>query len=67
MWRKCDADVRLCPQIQEGMVVYVCCFHGATEDVAHEMGSMCFPLQVSCKLMLTCDLVCFALIFMDFS
>ncbi|XP_037622951.1 uncharacterized protein LOC119486712 [Sebastes umbrosus] len=26
-------------EIQEGMVVYVCFFHGATEDVAHEMAS----------------------------
>uniref|UniRef100_A0A8D0ADX2 D-aminoacyl-tRNA deacylase n=1 Tax=Sander lucioperca TaxID=283035 RepID=A0A8D0ADX2_SANLU len=24
-------------EIQEGMVVYVCFFHGATEDVTHEM------------------------------
>ncbi|XP_034418671.1 uncharacterized protein LOC117751171 isoform X2 [Cyclopterus lumpus] len=26
-------------EIQEGMVVYVCFFHGATEDVAHDMAS----------------------------
>ncbi|XP_068574162.1 uncharacterized protein [Cebidichthys violaceus] len=26
-------------EIQEGMVVYVCFLHGATEDVAHEMAS----------------------------
>lgn len=31
-------SVLLCPQIQEGMVVYVCFFHGATEEVTREMG-----------------------------
>lgn len=30
------------PQIQEGMVVYVCFFHGATEDIPHEVGKTCF-------------------------
>lgn len=34
--------VLLCPQIQEGMVVYVCFFHGATEDVTHQMGNTSF-------------------------
>lgn len=29
-------------QIQQGMVVYVCFYHGATEDVTHEIGtSLC--------------------------
>lgn len=28
----------LSPQIHEGMVVYVCFFHGATEDIVYEMG-----------------------------
>lgn len=30
--------VRLCPQIQEGMVVYVCFLQGATDDIIHDMG-----------------------------
>lgn len=36
--------VSLCPQIQEGMVVYVCFFHGANEDVTLEMGKVSFSL-----------------------
>lgn len=27
-------------QIQQGLVVYVCFFHGATEDVTNEMGEL---------------------------
>lgn len=28
------------PQIQQGLVVYVCFFHGATEDVTNDMGEL---------------------------
>lgn len=30
------------PQIQEGMVVYVCFLQGATEDIIQDMGKMSF-------------------------
>ncbi|XP_028421363.1 uncharacterized protein LOC114546631 isoform X3 [Perca flavescens] len=33
-------------EIQEGMVVYVCFFHGATEDVTHEMASSLMTTQL---------------------
>lgn len=34
--------MHLFPQIQEGMVVYVCFLQGATEDIIQDMGKMSF-------------------------
>lgn len=40
--------VRLCPQIQEGMVVYVCFLQGATDDIIHDMGETPFYFPLCC-------------------
>lgn len=36
----CFHTVPPSPQIHQGLVVYVCFFHGATEDVINEMGEL---------------------------